>query len=310
VADLDAAAERFARDTEHHEMTVAHDDGLYRHLRFRRAVVLRYLAECRQCEPVLPVPFEDEEERGKWQAEHQAATGHEVRLRLSSIPPPAPGKRSTTSAYWFDLITWPGALTVNGDCGTFTLGRTDDMFGFFRGSQISPGYWAEKVQAADRAGVTAYSPGKFRQLAEEDAAREAGDWPGLPGAVAARIFGRAAVWNTEYEEGAREALENFEHGTTFTVSCPGCGTLAEGLDEDEAYRQANRHLAGQHGSPGHVALPNRVDGFRFTDSWEWNLHDWTWHFLWCCHAIQWGIGQYDARRQAAGQVLAGQGQRP
>jgi hypothetical protein len=33
---LKDAGERFKRDTEHHEMTVLHDDGLYRHLRFSR----------------------------------------------------------------------------------------------------------------------------------------------------------------------------------------------------------------------------------------------------------------------------------
>lgn len=32
---MDIAA-RFARDTAQHEMTVLHDDGLYRHLRFQR----------------------------------------------------------------------------------------------------------------------------------------------------------------------------------------------------------------------------------------------------------------------------------
>jgi len=29
-------AERFKRDTKDHEMTVLHEDGLYRHLRFRK----------------------------------------------------------------------------------------------------------------------------------------------------------------------------------------------------------------------------------------------------------------------------------
>jgi hypothetical protein len=37
----------------------------------------------------------------------------------------------------------------------------------------------------------------------------------------------------------------------------------------------------------------KVEGFRFTDTWEWDLGDWDWQFLWCCHAVQWGIGQHD-----------------
>ena len=35
-------------------------------------------------------------------------------------------------------------------------------------------------------------------------------------------------------------------------------------------------------------------GFRFTDTtWEWDLRDYDWTFLWACHAIRWGIAQYD-----------------
>jgi hypothetical protein len=31
---------------------------------------------------------------------------------------------------------------------------------------------------------------------------------------------------------------------------------------------------------------------------EWDLRDWDFWFLWCCHAIQWGIRQYDQARAA------------
>lgn len=40
------------------------------------------------------------------------------------------------------------------------------------------------------------------------------------------------------------------------------------------------------------------EGFRFTDTWEWDFRDYDWSFIWACHAVQWGIGQYDAARQA------------
>ncbi|GAA3958468.1 hypothetical protein GCM10023085_46100 [Actinomadura viridis] len=36
------------------------------------------------------------------------------------------------------------------------------------------------------------------------------------------------------------------------------------------------------------------EGFRFTDTFEWDFRDFTWQFLWACHAIRWGIEQYDA----------------
>lgn len=83
--------ERFVGDTAKHEMTVLHNDGLYRHLRF---------------------------------------------------------KRPDTYMYHFDVVTWPGYLTITGDMDTFTFARLEDMFEFFRsGVGINPGYWGEKVKA-------------------------------------------------------------------------------------------------------------------------------------------------------------------
>ncbi len=37
-------------------------------------------------------------------------------------------------------------------------------------------------------------------------------------------------------------------------------------------------------------------GFRFPDVWEWNLTDWTYRYLWCCHAIVWAIDRYDEQQ--------------
>ncbi|MCX5119242.1 hypothetical protein OG992_18815 [Micromonospora sp. NBC_00362] len=34
----------------------------------------------------------------------------------------------------------------------------------------------------------------------------------------------------------------------------------------------------------------------FSDTWEWDLTDWKWSYLWCCHAIVAGIAQYDTAR--------------
>lgn len=37
---------------------------------------------------------------------------------------------------------------------------------------------------------------------------------------------------------------------------------------------------------------------RIPDEWEQSFEDYSWEFLFACHAIVWGIGQYDAARQA------------
>lgn len=54
-----------------------------------------------------------------------------------------------TSFYYYDVITWPGYLTVTGDMGTWTFSRIADMFNFFGGwtGGINTGYWSEKLEA-------------------------------------------------------------------------------------------------------------------------------------------------------------------
>lgn len=240
-------AERFQGDTATHRITVLHDDGLYRHLRFRAHHL------CND---------------GEW--------------------------RPTSSMYWFDLITWPGTLTINGGCGSFVFSRVTDMFEFFRSKYgINPQYWAEKLRAPEPAGATKYSEDVFRQHVVEyvtEAIRYDNAPRGIGRAVRDEIFGPYAKWDIGYEDGAREALRDFEYGATYTVECT-CGADAEGLDEEAAHRWRIRHI-----SAAHHATTTRVNGFTFADAWEWDLTDYDWQFLWCCHAIQWGIGQYDSQR--------------
>ncbi len=54
-----------------------------------------------------------------------------------------------TNCYYFDLITWPGYLTICGDMGTWTFSRTHDMFDFFARNtlEINTHYWSEKLEA-------------------------------------------------------------------------------------------------------------------------------------------------------------------
>lgn len=80
----------FESDTADHVMTVLHEDGLYRHIRFARP--------------------------------------------------------DGSSLYRYDLITWPGYLSIVGDVGDFTFRRLADMVEFFAsGRGINPSYWAEKA---------------------------------------------------------------------------------------------------------------------------------------------------------------------
>ena len=79
-------------------------------------------------------------------------------------------KKPGASYYWFDLITWPGALCIDGDCGTYVFKRLEDMFVFFRTKHggINDGYWAEKVVAQCKTdGLTEFDRESFVRQAVE-----------------------------------------------------------------------------------------------------------------------------------------------
>ncbi|GAB7039730.1 MULTISPECIES: hypothetical protein [Catenuloplanes] len=65
--------------------------------------------------------------------------------------------------------------------------------------------------------------------------------------------------------------------------------VQEAIDDgDAAYEESVRELLRELEEEGVVS-----------DSWEWDLRDWDYRFLWNCHAIAWGLQQYDAAKKAA-----------
>jgi len=157
---IEQARLRFENDTRNHQLTVLHDDGLYRHL-----VV----------------------------------------------------KDPKGSFYWYEVITWPGTLVINGDFGSFMFSRTNDMLEFFEasGGTINPGYWAEKLAREMRDSATRYSPERYRARVSEwcEAVCETLDdmkasW--LREEVRLNLIGE---WVDEaaFEDSARALLHNFDH---------------------------------------------------------------------------------------------------
>lgn len=193
----------------------------------------------------------DEREKQLGEQFRQDTSGHQMtvkldqglyrHLRFSSNP-------KGYGEYWFDLITWPGCLTVRGDYGNaYTFARLADMFEFFRSDRggINAHYWSEKLDGG-RSTAKTYSQDLFRQLVVEhfvDAVRYSDAPRGLGKAIREQILNQ----DLYFEEEARSLLESFEY-----------------------------------------------KGFEFGDVWEWNFHDFERDFLWACHAIVWGIAQYDA----------------
>lgn len=238
------AADRFPRDTAKHEMTILHDDGLYRHLRFANP---KY------------------------------------------------------SAYWFDLITAPNSLIFRGDGESFvfTVFGTDDLFDLFRRTSyegsINPGYWSEKL-SSERDAATDYSQHLFDAEVVKELAEAEKDWPGVTDAWNTHV-GEGSEYNTEYESEARRALDDFEFGKTFIAKC-SCGDRSPAVDAYYDAMRLEKQLKQEPGDDHKTSIEQA--SFQFHDAHEWDLRDYAWWFLWACHAIVWGIAQYDAAKTPAG----------
>lgn len=209
--------------------------------------------------------------------------------------------RPNTGMYHFDLITWPGYLTICGDLESYTFRRLDDMFEFFRTKSgwnhdtINPHYWSEKLANGGRDSVRKYDEEIFIQRVKEyvaEAIRYGNAPRGLAKAVREQILEEEDLGS---EDVARKLLTEFRFRMIYRASC-SCGEA----DESESYITAmaweRAHYRDSRG--GHVVTIRETGGFEFTDVWEMSFSDYDWHFLRACHAIQWGIAQYDKARAA------------
>jgi len=169
--------------------------------------------------------------------------------------------RPGSSCMYFDLITWPGHLCYTGDMGTYVFQRTKDMLEFFRRDSredlsINPGYWSEKVLAADGG----RSPGCVFEYDHQkylDAVLEyQGGWlEGLSEEHQAEL--KEAVW----DDVLHWADESDEHGN---------------------YQRVHEFDATVGGT-----------NYQFTDFFERSTRRFTDRYIWCCRALVWGIGKFD-----------------
>jgi hypothetical protein len=162
-----------------------------------------------------------------------------------------------SSVYHFGIVTWPQFLCIYGDMGCYVFQRTEDMLTFFRGKpdelKINPGYWSEKLQA------DAHHEG-VTEYSRELFARQIKRlfeerFDDIDADNAEEIARRDRIWKAIEEE-----------------------VLLDPEFELEA-----RDLADDF----------ECDGFRFSDFWEINLQEYTFHFIWCLFAIVHGIRLYD-----------------
>lgn len=183
-------------------MTILHEDGLYRHLRFRKP---------------------------------------------------------HTMHHWFDLITWPGNLTITGDMGTYTFARVQDMFDFFTG-HINTDYWAEKEKTRTRHELKEHSASEFKQWIVQDfwdtsRDMDAADTKEWWAAIRSEVFDHGSFHDTEHHDGCMEALTDIERATSIT----------------------KRH---------------------YEDVWECDWTNYPWHLEFCMASIVAGIRTYNAVKKA------------
>jgi hypothetical protein len=180
-------------------------------------------------------------------------------------------KRPGTMCMHFDIITWPGYLCYTGDMGTYVFHRLEDMFQFFRAdrkrkgvaSDINPQYWGEKLQATDRGdGFRRFSAEKFSA------------------AVVSHLVG----WLRE-NRGTTTKEERRDLWKAVQSEVLGA------YDDSGGYRKQCAANDFSHW------VNKAVGNFAFSDFWGTDVEEYTHRFLWCCHALVWAIGVYDAAKE-------------
>jgi hypothetical protein len=183
--------------------------------------------------------------------------------------------RPGTSCMHFQIITWPGYLCYTGDMGTYVFKRLEDMLQFFRHEkrpnrkpyQIDFRYWDEKVEAADKCdGIQEFSPAKFDRAVKD----------------------YVLEWVRDHrEETTREERRDLWEDVHQSIV---------DLDDD---RHGSRKLAAAYDFSYFSHEVNTRRRFRLDDFVsERSFSEYTQRFLWCCHALAWGIEQYDNAKQA------------
>ncbi len=201
----------------------------------------------------------------------------------------------------FELITAPGSLTITGDRGAYTFCRLTDMFQFFRGRHpysygINPGYWAEKLPDAGRS-AKVYSRDVLVDFLGEHLRTALAERDAIQREFDEEVRRQRDQWR----EGLRYDGVIDENDPDWTPSVPEkeedwpelikARRLLE--DAQQEIRDYDGDGSLDHEDGARDLLRNLESIGLISGAWEWDLTDWDFHFLWCLHAIAWGIQQYD-----------------
>lgn len=153
-----------------------------------------------------------------------------------------------SQVYRFDIITWPGFLTICQDMGTSVFTRVPDMFNFFRRQSltVNTGYWAEKC-CANEGGIKKFSQEIFESRLKE-------------------CFESWCFRDEEQKEAVWAEVQMMV------------------IDMAEDHEVTALYAALSYTSEF---------GHSFGDFWEYDITEYTYHFVWRLYAVVWAIQQYD-----------------
>lgn len=171
-------------------------------------------------------------------------------------------RRVDSGGYRFDLITWPWHLAIAGDIQSgHIFRRLEDMFQFFRtvDGERINPHYWAEKIVSSDEGVKRYNHEIMELLVRGELQELEHDNHGLTQAVELELFHEWSWLDLENEELVRQALYNFKF--------------------EPAGQVAYYPFAG--------VLS------------DWDFATWDHHYLWACHAITWGIKQYDKHLEEA-----------
>ena len=181
-------------------------------------------------------------------------------------------KQPDTSDRWFEIVTWPGSLCIGGDMGTYVFSRVNDMFEFFRKGQINPNYWSEKLESGAKfRGATEFSIDAFRNFVKDAVSTELDCMPSVTDEVINDIVDEI-IADSDVESYSEDVAEMV--GALYLQDCE--------FDSDDIYDWQHEHIK------------LRLENLEFSQG---DMREYTFHFIWCLHAIVWAIEQYDKAKE-------------
>jgi len=160
------------------------------------------------------------------------------------------------------------------------------MFEFFNDDidkeyAINPGYWGEKLQAADK--DRGHDSNGWEEFSEEK--------------FAANVKNEFDMFAEQYQTDAEEEVEE-EHIKQAQEYKQMLAELWKELDEEVITAASDgQHAAYTAAMEFRWKSDNEELEFDMYEFWDYSCKDYTFHYIWILYAIVWGIGEYNKSKE-------------